>query len=185
VTTVKRRRKAADQVDLAPVIASFKEFRQHKNAEAAAKRGYEQLRDKVLMPVLERFGQPWGETGAHRAIELPEEVDGFVRIVRRANTSREFDLDAAEKLCADKGVLEQVQTVNVRMTGIPATKLAELRAALEEAGLEDFAPVLIDTKLEQDLVYALHQRDRDLITAAELDELIVEETRYSFFPERA
>lgn len=183
MTTVRRRKTARPQLDMTRVVESFRAFRQAKNAEAQAKSTYEKLRDEALMPVVEQFGAAHGETGVHRAIELPEPIDGFVRLVRRANTSESFDIDAAEKLAADKGILEEVQTVSLRMDGIPATMLGKLRELIAGTGLEDFAPVLVDVRLDQDKVYAAHARGQ--VTAEELDGLIITETRYSFFPEKA
>lgn len=183
MTTVRRRKTSAPKLDMTKVVESFRRFREAKNAEAQAKSTYEKLRDEALMPVVEQFGQAWGETGVHRAIELPAPVDGFVRLVRRANTSESFDVDAAEKLVDEKGILHECQTVSVRMDGIPGDMLASLQQALEEAGLDRYAPVLIDVRLDQDKVYAAHARGH--VTAEELDELIITETKYSFFPEKA
>lgn len=180
MTTVKRR---TTPLDMGKVVRDFADFRKAKNAESVAKTVHERLRDRALMPLLERFGKPHGEHGQHLAIELPEDVDGFVRLVRRTNMREEFDLDAAEVLVESKGILRECQTVSVRMDGIPATELEKLRKAIEAAGLEQYAPVLVDVRLDQDKVYAAHARK--LIDADELDKLIVSTPTYSFFPERA
>lgn len=185
MTTVKPRKKPASRrrtLDMALVVEAFTAFRAAKRQEAESKTKAEQLRD-TLMPVLEAHGQAHGETGAHQAIVLPEPVDGYVRLVRRANVSRLLDVDAAEKLCADKDVLGEVQTASLTLTGISTDDLDRLRALVPK--LEKFGEVKLDVAFDQDKLYALHQRDRDLITEAELDALIVEETRYSFHPERS
>lgn len=186
MTTIKKRRAKAPApaFDLQQVVERFTEFRRLKRAEAEAKSQHERIRDE-LMPLLEQHGRAHGETGAHQAIDLPEPVDGLVRLVRRANVSAYFDLDAAEALAEEKGILPEVQTVTLRMEGIPATQLDALQKALKKAGLEDFAPVLIDVRVEQDKVYAAHARDPKVITEADLDRLLVEETKFSFFPEKA
>ncbi len=184
MTTVRRRSSgAATPLDLKKVVRDFADFREAKRAESAAKRVHESLRDRALMPLLERYGKPHGEKGAHLAIELPEEIDGFVRLVRRTNNREAFDVDAAEVLVEEKGILRECQTVSVRMDGIPGNLLEALRTAIDEADLERFAPVLVDVRLDQDKVYAAHARGQ--VTAEELDKLIINEPIYSFFPEKA
>lgn len=185
MTTVKKKRaKAAAAPDLGDLVAKFASFRAQKDLEAAAKKEHEKLRDEVLMPALVKFGQPHGERNVHLAIELPEPVGGFRRLVRRANTSRLLDIDAAEALLKSKGILQEAQTITITVTGIPGNSLAEAEAFAEEFGDMEGVTAKVDVRFDQDKLYALHQRDRDTVTEAELDGLIVKETTYAFFPEK-
>lgn len=172
------------KIDIQAIVKSFAEFRAAKRAETAAKTKYESLRDNELMPALVAYGEAHGDKGQHLAIDLPEEVDGFVRIVRRANTSRLLDLDKAEELMTEKGILAECQTVSVVIPDIPGTMLAELDAALKKAKLERFGVVQVAQRFSQDAMMAYHQKNRDELTEEEIDSLIVEETTYSFFPEK-
>lgn len=188
MTTVKRRPRAATKpkLDVPKLVQTFAEFRRLKVAESTAKSQHEKLRDSELMPALEAYGRAHGETGAHLAIDLPEPVDGFVRLVRRANVSRLFDIEAAEKLAADKGVLDEVQQTTFTLT-VRAEDAAAVRkaiTALQSGSKVGDLELAERTELVQDALYALHQRDRDLITEAELDALIVEDVKYAFFPEK-
>lgn len=201
-TTTKTPAKAYDPAPLAKIFA---DFRKQKNAAEAAVIEANRLRDEELMPALIKHGEAYGETGAHLAIELPEEIDGFVRLVRRANTSRLIDIDAAEKLLKKKGVLDQAKIVTVTITGVPATQLEELSAAIEKLRLERKFGVLpdISTHFDQTAMYAIHQRHRQelqdreeagdkigvrerskYLTEEELDGLVVTETTYSFHPSK-
>lgn len=183
MTTVRKRQPRAGGPDVTKLATSFKDFRKLKNIEATAKKEHEALRDQLFMPDLEKHGRPHGENGAHRAIDLPEPVDGYVRLVRRANISSQLDLDAAEKLCADRGVLDEVQSTTITVTGISNADLAALQTVLRK--LEKIGTVEQRTDFDQDKLYALHQRDRELITEQELDDLLVEDVRYSFHPEKS
>lgn len=172
------------KIDIQAIVKSFTEFRAAKRAETAAKNKYESLRDNELMPALVAYGQAHGDKGQHLAIDLPEEVDGFVRIVRRSNTSNLLDLDKAEKLLTEKGILAECQVISVVIPDIPGTMLAELEAALKKAKLERFGVVQVAQRFSQDAMMAYHQKNRDELTEDELDSLIVSETTYSFFPEK-
>lgn len=205
-TVVRRPKKAAPtkapEVPITELVEAFSAFRAAKNAEAAGKKKAEDLRDETLLPALVKHGVAHGEKGVHLAIELPEPVDGFVRIVRRANTSRFLDVDKAEKLLADKGVLEECQTIQVSIAGIGGTQLKKLKKLLEDSGLGELGDINIAVGFDQDRMMAYHQLHRDdetaketaknvgarkprpTLTAEELDALIVTETSYAFFPER-
>lgn len=187
MTTVRRRSSAVSKTtkgpDLGALVKSFTEFRRLKVAETAAKQQHEKLRDEELMPALVAHGQPHGEQGQHLALELPEPIDGFVRIVRRRNVSTSLDIDAAEALAEEKGVLQEVQTGSIRVDGIPADKLAGLEKLI--AQLEKVGTVDVKVELDQDKLFAVHQADRERITEAELDKLFVEDVRYSFVPEKS
>lgn len=175
---------AKPKLDLGALVQKFAEFREAKNAEVIAKAQAERLRDNDLMPALIEYGEKHGEKGAHLAIELPEPVDGFVRMVRRANTSRLLDIDAAEELLEEKGILAECQTITVTIPDISGTQAAALEAALKKAKLDQFGVVQVATRFSQDAMYAYHQKHRDVLTEEEIDDLIVEETSYSFFPEK-
>lgn len=187
------------------IVTAFRDFRAAKNAEADAKAKHERLRDEVLMPALKAAGKAHGERGQHLAIDLPEAIDGFVRLVRRANESRAIDIDAAEKLLKKKGVLEKCQLASVSITGITADQLDELLADLAKLKIERKYGVvpMSHTAFSQEAMYAIYQRQRqelqeredkgDRITAIErrkylteeeLDGLIVTDTTYSFHPEK-
>ena len=187
MTVVSRRGGASKKpaLNMKLVIESFTKFRTAKNDEVAAKATHESLRD-TLLPLVEAFGTAHGEHGQHQSIELPEAVDGFVRIVRRANVSELFDLDLGEKLAVKSGVLEDVQTTSITVTFAGTAAEAKLvMDAIETAKIEAMgATVTANVKVEQDKFYALHQRNRDLITAADLESCIVREIKHSFFPER-
>lgn len=193
--------------ELNKIVRAFTAFRKQKNAEAAAKAAHEELRDRQLMPALVEYGRAHGEKGQHLAIDLPDEIDGFTRLVRRANTSTYVDVTAAEKLLKKKGVLEDAQVVSVMITGIPATRSEELLEAIEKLKLEKKFGVLpqVETSFSQEALYALHQRHRAEIQQLEeeagkplgvrakskylletdIDGLLVSETNYSFHPERS
>lgn len=185
--TVVKRRKGVKQpvLDMKLVIDGFKAFRAARTTEATAKTTAEQLRDQ-LMPLLETFGQAHGETGVHRALDLPEPIDGFVRIVRRSNTSQYFDIDAAQALCAKKKVLDDVQTTTITLSfSGTAAEAQRVMDAVEDAGLEKMGcTVDAVVYLEQDKVYALHQKSPEVITEADLDSLLVDDVKYSFVPEK-
>lgn len=185
MTTVKKKRKAAAAPDLGDLVAKFVKFRANKDLEAAAKKAHEKLRDEELMPALVQFGQPHGEKNVHLAIELPHPVAGFRRLVRRANTTRLLDIDAAEALLRSKGLLQEVQTITITVTGLPGNSLVQAEEFAREFGGMDEVTVKVDVRFDQDKLYALHQRDRGALTEAELDGLIVSNTTYAFFPEKA
>lgn len=198
MTAVPRRRPAKPKgPDLASLAEKFRKYRQLRNAESLAKSEHEKMRDEDFMPVLEKVGVAHGEHGQHQAIELPEPIDGFVRLVRRANVSRYINVDKAEELAQHRGFLEDIQsgTVSFTFTGTPAEahKLAE---RLREQGAEEFAPIHESVAFDQDRLMAFHQQHRApeaprgkgamrYITEAELDGLFEEDTRYSFFPEKS
>lgn len=188
MTVVKRRSSASKKkptLNMALVIEGFRGFRAAKNTEATAKATAEELRDKLL-PVVETFGVAHGEHGQHQAIELPEPVDGYVRLVRRKNVSQFFDLDAAERLAADKGVLEDVQTTSITLTFAgTAAEAHELMRVLKHNDVESMgAAIVADVRVEQEKVYALHQRQPKVITAGDLDKLLVDDVKFSFHPEK-
>lgn len=172
------------KIDLQALVKSFTDFRAAKRAESAAKTTYEKIRDNDLMPALIAYGEAHGDKGQHLAIELPEEVDGFVRLVRRANTSNLLDIDKAEKLLEEKGILAECQTISVVIPDIPGTMLEELEAALKKAKLDRFGVVQVAQRFSQDAMMAYHQKNREKLTEEELDSLIVTETTYSFWPEK-
>lgn len=189
MTTVSRRsrRRSAPEkpkIDIQALVKSFTQFRAAKRAEADAKSTYEKIRDNDLMPALVAYGEAHGEKGQHLAIDLPEEVDGFVRLVRRANTSHLLDVDKAEEMLAKKGILAECQTLSVVIPDIPGTMLEELETALKKAKLERFGVVQVAQRFSQDAMMAYHQKNREELTEEEIDSLIVEETTYSFFPEK-
>lgn len=186
MTTVQKprsRRRAAGEAALAPVFEAFSRFRELKKAEALAKQGHETLRDEKLMPALEKYGEAHGENGQHLAIPLPEPIDGFTRLVRRANTSTYINIDRAEALAEERGFLPHIQTTTVTVR-VPAERLpamAKLIASLEKLeGAEVFTTTLFD----QDRLYAYHQAHRDQLTEQEMDSLLDSDTRYSFHPEK-
>lgn len=189
MTTIQRRPKktasAPAKVDIKALVEAFTAFRRAKNTEATSKKEAERLRDEDLMPALIKHGHVHGEQGKHLAIELPEPIDGFTRLVRRANTSRLLDVEAAETLLEKKGVLEQAQQATLIVSGVPAEKLEEFRRAIEKAKLETFGSVAVDVQFSQERMMAYHQQNRDKLTEKELDSLIIEETTYSFFPEKS
>ena len=184
MTTITRRTKKGP--DVTALVTAFTEFRRLKRAETESKKQHETLRDDVLMPALVQFGQAHGEKGQHLAIELPEPVDGLVRLVRRANVSTSIDVDAAEALATDRGFLKDIQagTVTFSFTGTPA-QARKVATALRTAGVEEHAPVLEAVRFSQDRLYAFHQEHRDKLTESDMDDLIVDEITYSFFPERS
>ena len=187
MTTVTRRTPRKKRgPDITELAAAFAEFRRLKNAETEAKRQHEKLRDDVLMPALVEYGEPHGEKGQHLAIPLPEPIDGLVRLVRRANTSTYIDVDKAEELATALGVLDEVQagTVTFTYTGTPA-EAEKVAKALRKAGVEEHAPVLEHVAFSQDRLYAFHQANRDVITEQDIDDLLVTEVKYAFFPERS
>ncbi len=193
----------AKAADVRRISKHFVNFRKQKNLAAAATTEAERLRDKELMPALVEYGTAHGEKGVHLAIDLPEPVDGFVRIVRRSNTSTFVDVDAAEKMLKRKGVLQEAQMTTVVIT-VPATDSEELLTSLEKLKLEKKFGTLpqVETSFSQEAMYALHQRHRAEIeerTKAgekigvralskylledDIDGLLKSETRYSFNPE--
>lgn len=193
------------QLDLAALAETFRKFRTLKTTEAEAKKQHEELRDEELVPALVEFGEAHGDRGQHLAIELPEEIDGFVRLVRRANQTTLLDLDAAEALMTDKGILTDVQTGAIAITGIPADVMDELVEAitvlLKDTEVVD-ATLASRVAFDQDKMMAYHQAHRDedaakqtakargkrkpgpLLTETEVDKLFVTETSYSFWPEK-
>ena len=190
MTAVPRRRPAKrgaaakPKLSLDALVESFTAFRAAKTQEAEAKKTAEQLRDETLMPALIEYGEAHGEKGVHLAIELPEPVDGYVRLVRRANTSRLLDVDAAEALLKGKGVLEECQITTV-VIHVPTSQRDALETALSKVKVDKLGGSLVsETRFSQDAMYAYHQTHRDDLTETEIDGLIVEETSYSFFPER-
>lgn len=211
MTTVRRRATAAKtptkkKFDPAEIAATFTEFRRLKTAEAVAKEGHEKLRDEKLMPALIQFGEAWGEKGQHLAIELPEPIDGFTRIVRRTNVSRVLDIDAAEALLEKKGVLAEAQVATIRIDNIPGTVIDEVMEALAKIKLEKNFGLLpaLDISFSQDGMYAIYQRQRQelqeridagervsaaekkkYLTEEELDALIEETETYSLNPEKS
>ena len=184
MTTITRRTKKGP--DVPALVTAFTEFRRLKRAEAESKKQHEALRDDVLMPALVKFGHDHGEHAQHLAIELPEPIDGLVRLVRRANTSTSIDVDAAEALAMSRGFLTDIQvgTVNFSFTGTPA-QAKKVAAALRAAGAEEHAPVLGTVRFDQDRMYAYHQSHRDKLTESDIDGLIVDHVTYSFFPEKS
>lgn len=186
------------------VVKTFAEFRRLKTVEALAKVAHEKLRDDKLMPDLLKFGEPYGEKGQHLAIELPEEIDGFVRLVRRANVSRLLDIDAAEALLKKKGVLEECQTGTITIRDIPGAIIDDVVDAIAKLKLEKrgLLPTL-DVAFSQDAMYAVYQRQRQelqeridageritatekkkYLTEDELDALVEETVTYSLNPEK-
>lgn len=205
MTAVPRRKPVKKKFDMARFVQTFTDWNSERQREKDAKAEHERLRDELLMPALIEAGAAHGEKGQHLAIELPEQVGEYVRVVRRANTSTYLNIDAAEKLLKKKDVLPECQVVSVSITGIPATQLLELEAALAKLQLEKKFQVLpdIQTSFSQERMYALHQRHRQeleereargeritaterkkYLTAEELDGLIESTTNYSFFPEK-
>lgn len=188
------------------VVKAFTAFRKAKNAAADATKTADELKVETLLPALVEYGRAHGEKGQHLAIELPEAVDGFGVLVRRANVSRLLDIDKAEKMAEEKGVLPQVQlgVIGIRL---PATELPGLlraiKAVVKEKELGKIADVQSQAMFSQDALMAYHQQHRDeetaketakkagkrkpgpVISEAEIDALIVEETTYSFHPEKA
>lgn len=196
------RRTAAPAVK---ILKAFADFREAKNLEATAKATHEKLRDDVLMPALKAAGKAHGEKGQHLAIDLPEPIDGFVRLVRRTNESRAIDVDAAEAMLKKKGVLDQCQLSTITISGVTGDIVDELLETLAKLKLEQKYGVLptCHTTFSQEAMYAIYQRQRQelealeaagkkigvrerskYITEAELDGLIVTETTYSFHPEK-
>lgn len=194
MTTVQRRRpKATRGPDMTKIVSTFTRFRELKRAEKAAKEEYEALRDNELMPALIEYGQAHGDHGQHLAIELPEPVDGLVRLVRRANTSRYIDVDKAEALAEAGGFLEDVQVGEVafRFTGTPE-EARKVKALLEKAKVEQHGVLEYRERFDQDRMMAFHQAhrapakkgDKRFLSEDMIDSLVVEETAYSFFPEK-
>jgi hypothetical protein len=189
LTTVVRRkpsktpRKAG--LDITGIADTFRRFRELRTAADLAKQQHEKLRDEELMPALISYGQAHGEKGQHLAIDLPEEIDGFVRLVRRANTSRFIDVDKAETLAKAGKYLSEIQAGRVvfAFEGTPA-EAKKVAKILKDAGVEDFAPIQTAEAFSQERLMAYHQKHRDKLTEKQLDSLFVEETTYSFFPER-
>jgi hypothetical protein len=199
MTTVPRRTKTSKLVE------AFRTFRDAKNLAETNVAIANRLRDEVIMPGLKATGTAHGEQGQHLAIDLPEPIDGFTRLVRRANKSRAVDIDAAEKMLKKKGVFEQTQSASVTITGITADRLEELLTDLAKLKLEKKYGVLpqSQTSFSQELMYAVYQRQRQelqeredkgeklgvrernkYISEADLDALIVTDTTYSFHPEK-
>lgn len=194
MTTVQRRRPGARKgPDMDKIVKHFTRFRELKRAEKAAKEEHERLRDEELMPALIEYGQAHGEKGQHLAIELPEPVDGLTRLVRRANTSHYVDVDKAEEMAKKGGYLEDIQVgvVQFQFVGTPE-EASVVRALLEKAKVEKYAPIQHAERFDQDRLMAFHQThreptrkgDKKVLTEDQLDSLMVEETTYSFFPER-
>lgn len=181
------------QLDMAAVVKAFTEFRQAKNAEVAAKAIHERLRDSALMPAVVAFGRAHGEKGQHLAIDLPEEIDGFTRLVRRTKATPMLNIDRAEKLAEERGFLPEVQVTTVTITGVPGEKAAEVAALLEKAGLGEYGLVQVDTSFSQDRLYAFHQKHREpakkgdkrYLTEEEMDSFIDTDVSYAFHPEKS
>lgn len=197
--------KGPTKAQVAKVATAFAKFRKAKNAEAAAKQIADELKTESLLPALVDYGQRHGDKGQHLAIELPEPIDGYGVLVRRTNVSRLLDVDKAEELATEKGILPEVQ-VGLIAIKVPASEhaglLRAIKAVVKERELGKVAEVQAATQFSQDALMAYHQQHRDeetaletarkagkrkakpTLTEAEVDALIVEEKTYSFHPEK-
>lgn len=190
MTSVPRRkpRAAASKptFDKAKIASTFARFRELRNAADLAKKEHEKLRDEELMPALIAYGQAHGEKGQHLSIPLDEEIDGFVRLVRRANTSRFIDVDKAEAMATAGKYLSDIQVGRVAFVfeGTPA-EARKVVKQLKAAGMEDHGPIQSTDVFSQERLMAFHQKNRERLTEAQLDSLFVEETTYAFHPEKS
>lgn len=176
------------KLDLAALIESFVAFRAAKDSESVAKTTHETLRDRVLMPAITTFGHTWGDQEQHQAIEFPAPVAGFIRLVRRANVSRSFNVEAARALVKRLKIEEEVSRTQVTLTWEGSPQAGEALAAKirKAAGLSDDDETLtVHTDVSQDLLWAYHLKNKTRVTEKHLDGLIIEDTRYSFVPEKA
>lgn len=181
------------KLDMDGITKAFTVFRQAKNAEITAKAVHERLRDTALMPAVAAFGHTYGDKGQHLAIDLPEEIDGFTRLVRRTKSSQFLNIDRAEALAAERGFLPQVQVTTVTITGVPAEKEGELLTLLEAADLGRFGLVQVRTAFDQERLYAFHQTHREpttlgdaqYLTEGDMDSLLDTDVSYAFHPEKS
>lgn len=185
MTTVIRRRTAKVETPKttsrirSKVATAFAENRRLKAESAEAAKAANLLRDDDLLPVIAKFGEPFGENGQHLVIVLDNDVDGYNAVVRQRNVSRKVDLDKAEALANRKGVLPQVQTCSLSIDGIPGERYDDLIKALAAAGLDTFGDAIVKRDIDENRFYAYQQRHRDVITDRDIDKLFVETESFS------
>ena len=186
MTTIVRKRTAKTDAPpkltpsvLRKVASAFAQHRLAKSQIKALTEVSNELRDVDLLPLIETYGAPHGTNGQHLAIELDPPVDGQRFVVRERRVSSSIDVDKAEGIAKRKGVLDKVQVCSVSLTGIPAEKRDALEAALDAAGLSEFADVVLRTEFSQERFYALHQSDRTVITERDIDKILVETESFS------
>ena len=185
MTTVRRKSKTAEALDLLALAKKFAAQRVAKNAAAENTKVANTLRDEI-MPVIARVGVAHGEKGQHLAIELLEPVDGCTRLVRRTNSSTFINVDRAEDLAMRNGYLEEIQHagISVGFVGTPA-EIRKVKAVLRKLGVLDLPNADIEEKeqFSQERLMAYHQRHPEKLTEQLLDGLYDTDKTYSFNPE--
>lgn len=106
------RRDSRPQTDLTEVTSWVRQFVTVKAQQAALQERYGDLKRR-LEDVIDRLG--YEDDKGHRYFDLPEDVEGVVRVQRRRRVSTSLDDEAALALVESKGLPRErfVKTIEV------------------------------------------------------------------------
>ena len=91
----------------------------------------------ILTEVVEEDGEVDGK--GHIVLEIDEAVTGVTRLVKQRKLSKPLDMEVAEKLLEDKGLIENC-TVMVRQLDQDAIMAAYYKEQLTEADIDAMFP---------------------------------------------
>jgi hypothetical protein len=138
---------------------------------------------KDLNKTLSDFVDKNGYVGpnGHRYVDLPEPVEGFRALQRRRIETKQVDVEVAERILTEIGALEECST---RIITLDATKMDAIEEVLKEAGLwEDVATET--NRIDDDKLLAYHAEHKDKLTSLHMDQILVEDVTWQFWPVEA
>lgn len=174
------RRRAAKQEPARPTI-DVEKARQFLVARRLASEN-DKIKDR-LKKELDAFVAANGYTGpnGHQYVDLPEPIEGFHALQRRRTARKVVDDEVAERILTEIGALDEC---SVRVVVLDATRMPEIEETLKAAGLWDEVAT-VTHRLDDDKVTAYHAEHPDKLTKAHMDQILVEDVTWQFWPVEA